>query len=28
MVMARGKNQGILSGSDINRIKIMQLAVA
>jgi len=28
MVMARGKNQGILSGRDINRVKIMQLAVA
>jgi len=28
MVMARGKNQGVLSGSDINRVNIMQLAVA
>jgi len=28
MVMARGRNQGILSGNDINRVNIMQLAVA
>jgi len=28
MVMARGQNQGILTGADINRIKVMELAVA
>lgn len=28
MVMARGKNQGILQGSDINRFNVMKLATA